>query len=140
MFACVHVRVVISRVIRSGYVLVFCQTRERISVSLMQQAGIDKLRRMAGCIVSYLDTDGMRHTVEVEAESLYEATALAVRTFRQHGCEPGRATKIDVEIRTSVTHTLTLGKVQDWLTGGTKTPKEAILKERLGGLLSMPSR
>ncbi|PYS25906.1 MAG: hypothetical protein DMF72_00175 [Acidobacteria bacterium] len=106
----------------------------------MQQAEVDKLRAMAGCIVSYLDTDGMRHTVEVDADSLYEATALAVRTFRQHGCEPGRASKIDVEMRTSVTHTVTLGKVHDWLTGGAKTPKEAILKERLRGLLSMPSR
>jgi len=26
---------------------------------------------MARCIVSYLDTEGLRHTVEVEAESLY---------------------------------------------------------------------
>jgi len=37
----------------------------------MQHAGIDKLRPMADCIVSYLDTDGMRHTVEVDADSLY---------------------------------------------------------------------
>lgn len=44
---------------------------------------------MAACIVSYLDTEGLRHTVEVEAESLYEAAVLAMRTFKDHDCEPG---------------------------------------------------
>jgi hypothetical protein len=41
---------------------------------------------MARCIVSYLATDGIRHSVEVEAESLYEAAVLAVRTFKRHAC------------------------------------------------------
>ncbi len=36
---------------------------------------------MAVCIVSYLDTGGLRHAVEVEAGSLYEAAVLAMRTF-----------------------------------------------------------
>ena len=45
---------------------------------------------MAASIVSYLDTEWLRHTVEVEAESLYEAAVLALRTFRQHECEPGQ--------------------------------------------------
>jgi hypothetical protein len=30
------------------------------------------LRRMAACIVSFVDLDGIRHSVEVEAEGLYE--------------------------------------------------------------------
>jgi hypothetical protein len=57
-------------------------------VNLRKSAKIPILRRMALCIVSYVDTEGLRHTVEVEAESLYEAAALAVRTFKQHDCEP----------------------------------------------------
>jgi hypothetical protein len=28
---------------------------------------------MAACIVSFVDLDGVRHSVEVEAEGLYEA-------------------------------------------------------------------
>lgn len=94
-----------------------------------------KLRRMAACIVSYLDTEGLRHTVEVEAESLYEAAVLAVRTFRQHACEPGQLSKLEVEVRSSVTHTITLRKIHDWLNGGAKSPREAIIKDNLRRVL-----
>ena len=90
---------------------------------------------MACCIVSYLDGDGVRHTVEVQAESLFEAVVLAVRTFRQHGCEPSDTRKLDVEIRSSVTHTVTLGRVRQWLNGGARSPKEAVTKEQLKALL-----
>ncbi len=94
-----------------------------------------RLRHMAACIVSYLDTEGLRHTVEVDAESLYEASVLALRTFRQHECEPGQASKLEVEIRSSITHTVTLRKIHDWVNGGAKTPKEAVMKEKLRALL-----
>lgn len=92
---------------------------------------------MATCIVSFLDLDGLRHSVEVEAESLYEAAALAVRTFRQHNCAPGPITKLDVEIRSSVTHTITLEKVQSWLDTGPRSPREFVLKQRLKELLAL---
>jgi hypothetical protein len=35
------------------------------------------------CRVSYLDQEGLDHSVEVEAESLYEAVAIVVAEFRQ---------------------------------------------------------
>ena len=95
---------------------------------------------MATCIVSYLDTEGLRHSVEVQAESLYEAAALAVRTFKQHDCEPGAFSPLEVEIRSSVTHTVTLKKIHAWLTGGAKAPKDALLKERLRELLELNPR
>jgi len=41
---------------------------------------------MATCIVSFVDTLGFHHTVEVQAESLFEAGVPAIRTFRQEGC------------------------------------------------------
>ena len=90
---------------------------------------------MASCIVSYLDTEGLRHTVEVEAESLYEAAALAIRTFRQHDCEPGQASRLEVEVRSSVIHTITPKKIRDWLIRNPRSPKEAAVKERLRALL-----
>ena len=86
---------------------------------------------MASCVVSFVDTEGIRHTVEVEAESLFEAAALAMRTFKQHDCEPGPITKLEVEIRSAVTHTVTPKRIQQWLNGGAKTPKEAVMKDRL---------
>ena len=90
---------------------------------------------MASCIVSYMDTEGLRHTVEVQAESLYEAAVLAMRVFKQHDCQPGEINKLEVEIRSSVIHTVTPKKVHEWLNGGAKTPKEAVMKERLRSLL-----
>jgi hypothetical protein len=41
------------------------------------------LRRMAACIVSFVDLDGIRHSVEVEAEGLYEASVLGLCAFRK---------------------------------------------------------
>jgi hypothetical protein len=95
-----------------------------------------RLRVVASCIVSYLDTEGLRHTVEVEAESLYEGAALAIRTFRQHNCEPGQVSQLEVEVRTSVIHITSPKKIYDWLNVGAKTPKEAVMKERLRALLT----
>ena|SRR6266542_1865525 len=86
---------------------------------------------MATCIVSYLDTEGLRHTVEVEAGSLFEAAALAVKTFKQHDCEPLGLNRLEVEMRTSVTHSLTVKRLHEWLAGSSKNPRDAVLKDRL---------
>jgi hypothetical protein len=80
---------------------------------------------MGLCIVSFVDTEGIRHTVEVSADSLYEAAAM-----------PGLITQIEVEIRSSITHAVTPKKIQSWLNGGAKSPKEAVLKDRLREMLS----
>ena len=94
------------------------------------------LRRMAACTVSFVDLDGIRHSVEVDAEGLYEASVLGLAAFRKHDLEPGGLTQLEVEVRSSVKHTLTVTKVRDWLQRGVRTPKEAVLKERLRALLS----
>jgi hypothetical protein len=90
---------------------------------------------MRSCVVSYLDIEGIRHTVEVEAESLYEAAALAIRAFKQHDWEPGDLAKLEVEIRSSITHTVTPKRLREWLKGGARSPKEAVTKERLREML-----
>lgn len=90
---------------------------------------------MPHCTVSYVDTEGLRHTVEVEAESLYEAAVLALKVFKNHDCEPGALSPLEVEIQTSIKHTVTPKKIHSWLNGGARTPKEAASKERLRALL-----
>ena len=87
------------------------------------------------CFVSYLDTAGIRHTVEVDAESLYEAAELAIRAFKEHDCEPVGMNQLEVEIRKSITHTLTVKRLHDWLEGGSKSPNEAVMKDRLRALI-----
>ena len=83
---------------------------------------------MAECNVSFVDLDGVRHSVEVEADGLYEASVLGLSAFRKHDLEPEGLTQLEVEVRSSVTHTLTVTKVRDWLLRGVRSPKEAILK------------
>ena len=91
---------------------------------------------MSACIVSFVDLDGIRHSVEIEAEGLYEASVLGLCAFRKHDLDPGGLTQLEVEVRSSVTHTLTVTKVKEWLERGVRTPKEAVLKDRLRTLMS----
>lgn len=90
------------------------------------------------CRVSYSDTRGIRHSVEVEAESLYEAAVLALRRF---GDDPwldpiGPATILDVEVRAPATsHAISLQQVERWLAGTTKNPNESMKKAKLKLLL-----
>ena len=47
------------------------------------------------------------------------------------------ASTMEVEARSpSVTDTVSMRKVQDWLNGGAKSPSEKIIKDRLKGLMA----
>ena len=84
------------------------------------------------CTVSFSDSAGIRHSVEVGAETLYEAAVLALKSFREHDCAPGPAAHLSVEVKSpSVTHMIVVHMVDDWLNGGAKSPKEAVEKRRL---------
>ena len=74
---------------------------------------------------------GTSAPVEVEAESMYEAAAFAIQVFKAHDCEPGAMANLEVEIRTSITHTLTVKKLRDWLNGACRSPNERVTKERI---------
>ena len=78
-----------------------CWAGEDRSGEIIENAG---LRAAAFWIVSYVDTPGIRHAVEVEALSLYEAAILAIRAFRQRDCEPGQASSLEVEVQSTVVH------------------------------------
>jgi len=74
--------------------------------------------------------------VNVQAETLYEAVKLAIRAFRENDCAPGPASQLDVEARSlSVTHTVSVAKVQDSLQSSAKSPSDKIMKKRLKALL-----
>src|SRR5689334_6247098 len=86
------------------------------------------------CEVSYKDHLGVRHGVEVQAESLSEAVIMAVAVFRK---DPwleriGPATVLDIEVREPATkHAISLQTVERWLDGATSSPNEAVKKARL---------
>ena len=52
---------------------------------------------MAKCFVSYLDTSGIRHTIEVDAENMYEPQDWHSEPLREHKLEPGAVANLDVE-------------------------------------------
>lgn len=90
------------------------------------------------CAVSFLDQRGIRHSVDVQAESLFEAAVLAIQTFRQDPWMEriGPATVLDVEVRQPATrHAITLQQVERWLAGATPNPSEASKKAKLKMLL-----
>jgi hypothetical protein len=89
--------------------------------------------------VSFIDSEGIAHSVEVSAASLYEAAALALAEFRRCGftdADPGAATRLSVAVKVpATTHEVTVRKVRDWLDGAAKSPKELVLKNRLKALM-----
>ncbi len=78
--------------------------------------------------------------MEVSATSLYEAAVLALAEFRKGWLAevlPGRGTLLTVTVKGPATsHELTVGKLEDWLASGGKSPKELVEKRTLKGLLA----
>jgi hypothetical protein len=90
------------------------------------------------CLVSFTDSEGIRHSVEVTATTLYEAAALAIGEFRRCGFTanaPGPATRLMVTVKApSTSHEVQWGKIQAWLQSAGK-PNEQAMKTRLQELL-----
>jgi hypothetical protein len=87
------------------------------------------------CLVSFTDSEGIHHSAEVSASSLYEAAALGVAEFKRCGLidtQPGPASRLSVTVKSPTRrHELTMSKLQSWLTGGAKSPNEQVVKNRL---------
>jgi hypothetical protein len=90
------------------------------------------------CTVTFTDTEGMRHSVDVSAESPFEAAALALKTFRASTAVPpvGPATELEVTVRQPETrHGLKVSRLQVWLSSSSRSPKEQALKFKLKQIL-----
>lgn len=93
---------------------------------------------MAGaraCRVAFTGPEGIRHSVQVSAESVFEAAAAALGLFRENGflgVETGPATVLEVTVLgPEVTHSLRVEGLLRWLAASGKTPREQALKARL---------
>jgi hypothetical protein len=91
------------------------------------------------CRVSCHDLNGVEHTVEVTADSLYEAVAQGLRAFRDAdwAAEIGRGqTTITVVVKQpEVAHTVRMRDFESWLESAARSPAEMTLKTRLRQLL-----
>jgi hypothetical protein len=92
------------------------------------------------CRVTCNDLNGIERTVEVTADSLYEAVAQGLRAFRDavwagdigHGL-----TKIRVIVKQpEVEHTVRARDFENWLESAGRSPAEMGLKSRLREVLS----
>lgn len=92
------------------------------------------------CRVSFTDSEGIHHGVDVDAESLYEAVAIAVANFREDDLSPsspGPMTEFTVSVyRNPTEHKLRLQQVLKWSEHTTEEGPAGITKrERVRTLL-----
>jgi hypothetical protein len=91
------------------------------------------------CRVSFKDSEGVEHAVELEAKTLYEAVGLAIDRFRrceQAKYEPQGLHEFIVESREPGTeHRLTRNMFDKWLDRPGGSPADVALKTRLKELL-----
>ena len=92
------------------------------------------------CTVSYRDPNAIAHSVEVSAESLFEAVCRGLEAFRQAelmDCTPGLGAQLEVSVYgPSTTHAVPSTRLRSWLCSpGGRGPKEVLDKERLRALV-----
>ena len=92
------------------------------------------------CRVSYLDSRNVEHAVEITADSLFEAAAVAVRAFREGALMddlPVAGTELRIAVfPLPVEHRVRLQRVEQWAqTGTVKSPVEMLRRERVRELL-----
>jgi hypothetical protein len=87
------------------------------------------------CTVSYRDAEGVTHTVDVSASSLYEAAVLALKAFEQIGWANHPVGEMEVIVKTpAVRHRVPVVRVTNWLRSA-GSPREVVLKSRLRQVL-----
>jgi hypothetical protein len=99
---------------------------------------------VAFCRVTYRDIEGIDHSVEVEANSLYEVIAQPVKKVSARLCLglvstwPSCQFHVKVLKDTPVTYSVSLDKVQSFALHGTaKGPEEILRKKRIRELLGL---
>jgi hypothetical protein len=99
---------------------------------------------VASCRVSYRDVEGIEHAVEVTADSLYEAVAMAVSRFRREDswavCPPASGCEFQVKVLpdSPMTHSVPLKRIEMFALHGTVTgPRDILRKQRIRKLLGI---
>jgi hypothetical protein len=91
------------------------------------------------CQITCRDLKGVQHTVEVTADSLYEAVSQGFRAFRQNDwvddVGKGQNTITVVVRNAEVEHKVRVQDFERWLNSQGRTPAEVSLKSRLRELL-----
>src|SRR3954470_3915982 len=91
------------------------------------------------CTVSITGPSGVRHSVEVSADSLYEAAIVGFSLLKQDGwtdpIAPG--TRLEIQVRhPATTHSVSLAQLRRWVDGIAVSPDETLKKRKLKALLA----
>lgn len=101
--------------------------------------GYNSRMGVSRCRVSFTDAEGIPHAVEVQADSLYEAVALAVAEFRVDAltATPDPMTEFTVSIqRPAIEHRIRLSQVSRWAEINTREGPAGVTKrQRVRALL-----
>jgi hypothetical protein len=96
------------------------------------------------CRVTIHDMEGVEHTVEVTASTLYEAVALGLRQIRGSDWVDGIAAGLNtVKVcvkNVQVEHTVKLGEFTKWVERNGRSPVEVIRKGRIREILGMAEK
>jgi hypothetical protein len=94
------------------------------------------------CRVTISDMEGVAHTAEVTAATLYEAVALGLRQLQGNDWVEGNARGLNT-VRVSVKsvqveHTVTIGEFTKWLERRGGSPAEITRKRKVREILGLP--
>src|SRR4051812_14257356 len=90
------------------------------------------------CTVSFQSPTGVRHGVDVEAETLYEAAGLGFAGLKKDGWMEGLGpgSRLEILVREpSTIHSLTVQQLHRWVDGVTTSPAEVLRRARVKQLL-----
>lgn len=94
---------------------------------------------MKTCTVSFTAPSGVRHSVEVSADSLYEAAIFGFSLLqRADWVEPvAPGTQLEIQVKNpETTHRVSLAQLRRWVDGTAVSPDETLKKRRLKALLA----
>jgi hypothetical protein len=96
------------------------------------------------CSVSFKSVTGISHSVDVEAETLYEAAAVGLSRLKKdrwiEGLGPG--TRLEIQVREPGSHhVLSIEQVERWINSVNASPAETLRKATLPAaqVLSRPT-
>ena len=92
------------------------------------------------CTVSFKSATGISHSVDVEAETLFEAAGLGLARLKKDGWIEGLgpASRLEIAVREpSTMHSLTVQQLQRWASGITTSPAEVLRRTKVKHLLWM---
>ena len=79
-----------------------------------------------------MDDSGLRHSLDVDAGSLFEAAAMGLEAFKRAECTSRFPEHVQLEVRTSDRQfKVALYQLKEWAGRNAKSPREKILKQRL---------